>query len=243
MTETGKDKQPAKRTHKQTAKDKPAAATKTKAKAKTATTKKKPAQKATVAKETTQRKRTPSKRPGRPDAWEDLEMSKRLTSITGWAKQGATVKELCEMIGISDSTFYKWQAEKPEFKDAVRAGRHFANGELLAAAFRQSTGFTVPRKTAVRYKTYEEFKDPKTGENVLKPVEKVTIVEDEMYIEPNAQLIQFMLANRMPEHYKRQHHLQHSGSIGGSMFGHLSDEELDAELAKLEGEEDGGKLH
>lgn len=208
----------------QTKADKPAAKSKTAGKGKTAASTKKAADKPTKA----SRKGIG----GRTAAWKDLEMDSKLDSVTGWMKQGATVSEISQMLGVSEETFYKWQREIPEFKQAVRAGRYVADGELLAAAFKQSVGFTTKQRKAFKVKTYEVFTDPVTKKEELLQVEKLETAEEEIYIVPNAQLIQFMLANRMPEEYKRQHNVKHEGVGAGSIWAHMSDEELAAEAKK-----------
>lgn len=170
---------------------------------------------------------------GRPELWMELDMAHKLDAVTGWCMQGATMSELAEMLGISEATLYKWRAEIPEFKEALRAGRNVANGGLLASAFKTSTGYHVKSKAAVKYKTYKEFLNPKTGEKELKPVEEVKVVDVTEYVAPNAQLLQFMLYNRMPDQYRKTEHVQHSGGI--SDLGYMSDEELEAEMRRYEG--------
>jgi len=200
---------------------------------------------------TATKKKTPKKAPqrekkaktsregvgGRKELWHTLEMHTKLDAVRGWAMQGATMEELAIMLGVGETTIYKWQAERPEFAKAIRAGRHISNGELLNAAFRNSTGFTVIEKQAIKIKTYEQYTDPKTAETVLKPVEKVEVVEVESFVAPNAKLLQFMLTNRMPDQYKNKEHVDIVGGAGG--FGYRSDEELEAEIAALESVEKG----
>lgn len=204
--------------------DKPAGKQKAAGKVKTAAKSKKPAEKRTRA----DRKGIG----GRNPAWIELEMDHKLDSVTGWMKQGATVSEISQMLGVSEETFYKWQREVPEFKQAVRAGRYVADGELLASAFKQSTGFTAKQRKAFKVKTYEVFKDPVTGKDELLQVEKLETAEEEVYIAPNAQMSMFMLANRMSDEYKRQHNVKHEGIGAAGLWAHMTDEELEAEARK-----------
>lgn len=216
---------------------------KKKATAKTTTRKKAPAKVKTPPKKQTQEKdaqepEKPKRKGGRPKLWDELNIPDKLDSVRGWTMQGATMVELAEMLGVSETTVYEWQATYPEFAEAVRAGRNISNGELLNAAFKTSTGFTVTKKVPVKYKVFEKFKvtDPKTGQtgDVLKQVEKIELVEVVDYVPPNANLLQFMLTNRLPDSYKKKEHIEHGGNIGNS-YAYMSDEELEAELAALEG--------
>lgn len=228
-----------------------------KAKAKKET---KPAQRKTAAKgkgktKTPKKEKTPQKatqepeKPksrkgigGRKPLWYELDMPSKLDSVTGWTMQGATMEELADMLGVGKTTLYEWRSDYPEFADALRAGRHVSNGELLNAAFRNSTGFKYTEREAVRYKTYEEFRNPKTGEMELKSVEKVKVVDVERFVPANANLLQFMLTNRLPDQYKKKEHVEHAGSIGQGDYGYMTDEELDAALNELEGGSGGGDL-
>lgn len=173
---------------------------------------------------------------GRITAWEANDMSSKLDAVKGWTMQGATMEELAEMLGIGTTTLYKWQKERPEFAKALRAGRHVSNGELLNAAFRASTGFLATKTVAVKIKTYKTFEvtDPKTGQTgtEIKQVEEVVMVPQDEYIQPNANLLQFMLTNRLPQDYQRKESIHHTGSI--SRFDDLSDAELEAQLRKYE---------
>lgn len=203
----------------------------------------KTAQKATAPKKATQKpekggENTKSRKGigGRPKLWEELEITSKLDAIKGWCMQGATMQELADMIGCGTTTLYEWRRDYPEFAAALRAGRNVANGELLAAAFNASSGFYKPSKVAVKYKTVKVFKNPKTGEEELRNVEEVKIVDVMEYVPPNAQLLQFMLYNRLPEHYRKTEHVNVTGN--GNGLSNLSDEELEAELRAMEGAED-----
>lgn len=176
---------------------------------------------------------------GRKPAWDVLEMETKLDAVRGWAMQGATNTEIADILGINVSTLYEWQNNKPEFAKALRAGRHISNGELLNAAFKASTGFLQPRTVPVKVKTFKAFEvtDQKTGQTgtVLKQVEEVKLVETHDYIQPNANLLQFMLTNRLPNDYQRKENIHHTGNIG--RYENMTDEELEKTLKELEGNE------
>lgn len=174
---------------------------------------------------------------GRKPAWDELKITKKLDAVRGWTMQGATMEELGDMLGVSTATVYKWQATKPEFAEAVRAGRHVSNGELLNAAFKQSVGFMFTKSMPVKYKVFEKFSvKNKNGvvSEELKQVEKIEMVEVTEFVPPNANLLQFMLTNRLPDQYKKKEHVEHGGTIGQSDYGYMTDEELAAEVAALE---------
>lgn len=144
---------------------------------------------------------------GRKPLWDELNMPDKLESVKGWAMNGSTDIEICEMLGISHDTFYKWKNEKPEFSEAIKKGKYESNGELLNSAFKQSTGFYFTEEQAVKVRDVEVF-DGKPFQ-----VDKVEVVKVTKYALPNPTMNIFMLKNRIPEQYKDKHDIEHSGSL------------------------------
>lgn len=72
------------------------------------------------------------RRRGRPNDFEPW-MIQRAASL---AAEGAIDTEICEELGISERTFYYWQAKYPEFLQAIDAGKTMVNkrvgGKLLS---------------------------------------------------------------------------------------------------------------
>jgi hypothetical protein len=132
----------------------------------------------------------------RPNKWDELNMVDKLDSVCGWAKQGATDEEISKMLGISTATYYEWKKAKPEFSEAIKKGKEVSNGELLNAAFTQSTGYFYKEQQAFRVKDYKEI------DGKMMPIERIEVVEVERYNPPNPTMNIFMLKNRLPESYK-----------------------------------------
>lgn len=208
--------------------EKPVKATRGSSKVSTSKTKGK------AEKKSTEKKQKPKKKTGRTGAWETAGMDSKLEAVRGWATQGATIKEIAAILGVSEATVYKWQAQKPEFKEALRAGRHISDGELIAAAFKQCVGGVVSIRKAMKVKEWELLKDKDKPDDpgTWKQVDRVKVVEVDAYIEPNAQMTMFMLANRLPKLYKKQQVIEHNQP--GTEFDHMSDEEIEKEIAALE---------
>lgn len=148
---------------------------------------------------------------GRRPLWDVLDMPALLDSVEGWAKQGSTDVEMCEMLGISHDTFYKWKREKPEFAEAIKRGKYESNGEILNSAFKQSTGFKYIEQQAIKVKAWEKI----DGE--LVQVERVEVVNIEKFAPPNAIMSIFMLKNRLPGDYKDKQQHEVTGADGGVM--------------------------
>jgi AcrR family transcriptional regulator len=76
---------------------------------------------------------------GRKSVYE-THIQPNLARITEWRKVGATVENICEAIGVSTTSFFKYLKEKAEFADAYKKGTfEFCmdlRGELARIAFK-----------------------------------------------------------------------------------------------------------
>lgn len=59
---------------------------------------------------------------GRKSVYE-THIAPRLEDIRQWRKDGATVENMCDVLGVSKTTFHKYLDEKPEFADAYKKGK------------------------------------------------------------------------------------------------------------------------
>lgn len=76
---------------------------------------------------------------GRKTVYE-THIAPRLDEIRKWRKIGATVENMCEVLGVSKTTFHKYLNEQPEFADAYKKGKTELvmdlRGELARIAFK-----------------------------------------------------------------------------------------------------------
>ena len=160
---------------------------------------------------------------GPKDKWTELDMPSKLATVQGWAKQGSTDIEICEMLGVSKDTFYKWKKEKPEFKAAIIKGKHDSNGEILNASFKMATGFYQTVTEPFKVKTYQEFE----GENgtFFEEVEQIVDHTYQKYFPPNATMQIFMLKNRLPLEYRDKHDLNHLGNVGVTLVDNIPEDD------------------
>jgi hypothetical protein len=137
---------------------------------------------------------------GRKPLWDELDIPSKLEAIQGWCLQGSTDIEIMEMLGVKRDTFYKWKKERPEFSEALKRGKDIANGELLNAAFRQAKGY---------YQTVTEPMKVRQDDGS----ETIEMVTYDKFIPANNTMAIFMLKNRIPEHYKDKHEVNHEGKV------------------------------
>lgn len=64
-----------------------------------------------------------------------------LILVEGWSRDGLTHEQIANNIGIGTTTLYRWQAEKREFRDALKRGREVADYEVENALFKRACGF------------------------------------------------------------------------------------------------------
>ena len=57
---------------------------------------------------------------------------------------GATDAQLADAFGVAESTISRWKIEHPEFQEALKKGKAFADAEVADALFRRATGYSHP---------------------------------------------------------------------------------------------------
>lgn len=55
---------------------------------------------------------------------------------------GLTNRELCLAFGIDEQTLYNWQAQHPEFKEAIYTGREGADAHIAKSLYHRAKGYT-----------------------------------------------------------------------------------------------------
>lgn len=63
-----------------------------------------------------------------------------VAEAAGMIKQGATDLEVCDAIGVSHATFYRWVAQVPGFAELLQAPKQTANSRVEQAMFRRALG-------------------------------------------------------------------------------------------------------
>ena len=141
-------------------------------------------------------------------------------------KDTYTISEICSLSGISESTYYEWQATKPEFSDNIEKARQKFD-EILVQEAKNSlrklvTGYEADEKKTV----YTEGKDGKP-----KIKEQTTVKK---HFQPNTAAVIFTLTNKASEEYKNRQNTELTGKDGKDLIQSKSDDELDSRIAELE---------
>lgn len=125
---------------------------------------------------------------------------------------GATDAQLANYFQVSTRILAKWRRQFPEFDEAIRRGKAFADGEVAESLFRLATG----RQMVIRKKVFFDFK---TGQ------EKI-VAYDEV-LPPESKAAMFWLRSRQPDQWRDLSPVKE-----GEKLEHMTDEEL---LALAEG--------
>lgn len=112
----------------------------------------------------------------RPDK-KDI-ISENMEKIEKWSKEGLTMKQIANNLGISTSTFYKYKAGNKEFKDTVKKGRQESIEILENAMYKNAVGYemTVKKHAKLKHCEYENGKKLREWEELVE-YEELEIVK------------------------------------------------------------------
>lgn len=107
-----------------------------------------------------------------------------------------TVAEICSLSGISESTFYEWQASKAEFSESLSRAREQFDEVIIKEAKnslrKKVNGYEVDEKKTV----YVNGKDGKAA------IKEQTIIRK--HFQPDTEAIKFVLTNKATDEYKNR---------------------------------------
>lgn len=146
------------------------------------------------------------------------------------SKDNYTIAEICAMVGISESCYYKWQANSKEFTELIQKARDKYD-ELLVREAKNSLIKLVKGYTVDETKTVYE-PTTKTDATAKPKIKEQTITKK--HIQPSVPMTIFVLTNKASDEYKNRLNNEHTGKDGKDLFASVPDAELDARIADLE---------
>lgn len=129
----------------------------------------------------------------RPSKYES-HVQPKLLLIEAWARDGLTVDQISENLGIASGTLYEYQKQYPELIEALKNGREVIDAMVENALL----------KAALGYNYTEEELNKITGD----PIELRKVAH------PNTTALIFWLKNRKPKEWRDKQELEHSGEAG-----------------------------
>lgn len=116
---------------------------------------------------------------GRPPKY-DKEICKKVISL---GKQGYSLTQIALELDIARSTLYEWRDKYPDFSDAIKKGREFAQGfwenALRSAALGLNPDNTTPNPTLMIFQMKnrfaDEWREKQTTEHEVNGAKKVVV--------------------------------------------------------------------
>ena len=112
--------------------------------------------------------------------------------IEGWARDGLTDDQIAAKMGIHPATFYRWQADHCELRDAIKRGKAPVDIEVENALLKRARG-----GFEVKEKRVERWKDANGNER-----EHTVIITREVPPDVTAQI--YWLNNRRPDIWRNR---------------------------------------
>lgn len=109
---------------------------------------------------------------------------------------GATDFEVAQELGVHPSTLYRWKAEHPEFREAMKLGKEAADDRVEASLYHRAVGYSYP---AV-----------KIMQNDGAPI----IVPYTEHVPPDVGAVNMWLTNRRGDLWRAKQSLEHTGKDG-----------------------------
>lgn len=116
----------------------------------------------------------------------------RLQEVTWWCREGATMKELADLLEVGERALYRAKEIHPEFREAIRVGKEEADHKIEDSLFVRAQG-------KVYTETIEEEEEGHRGQKPYKLKRKRTTTRE---IPPDTNAATFWLKNRQPKKWK-----------------------------------------
>lgn len=102
----------------------------------------------------------------RKSIYEKYNWDEKLDLVRKWARQGLTDEEICQKMGISHDTIYKYKKRYPEFAEALKESKKVADAKVEQALYKNATGFNYTEQVLAangEIKEVERFAKPQTS--------------------------------------------------------------------------------
>lgn len=112
-----------------------------------------------------------------------------LLLLESYARDGLNDDQIAQKMGINRSTYYRWQVENKDIRDAIKRGKAPVDIAVENALYKSAMGFTKKVRKPVKLRQ-------RGGAEV------VEYVEEEIYVPPQVTAQIFWLKNRKPNKWR-----------------------------------------
>jgi hypothetical protein len=125
---------------------------------------------------------------------------------------GATDVEIAEFLGVSTGTLYRWRADYPEFRAALKTGKNGADQRVAQSLYHRACGYSSEETEAVKVKdiTYENGKK-------VQESERVELVSVRRRLPLDVRAATFWLKNRRPDLWRDKQDHEVTGKDGAPL--------------------------
>lgn len=129
--------------------------------------------------------------------------------LEGWAREGLTDLQIAAKMGIASTTYYRWQQEHKEIREAVKKGKAPVDTQVENALLKRALGYEYI-ETVTDYTLSETEKDE--NGNPKKIIKNVRTTKK--HVAPDVGAQAFWLKNRRPDRWreKREEQIQVTGA-------------------------------
>lgn len=125
--------------------------------------------------------------------YEKWQKPENLTLLQGWRRDGLSMQQIADNIGVKRQTLYDWCTKYKDISDALKKGTEVSNYEVENAMFKSAVGFYVTEVDQTEVQGYDEEGNPRTT---------VTKHQRRRFIPPNLGAQIFILKNRLPKKWR-----------------------------------------
>lgn len=130
--------------------------------------------------------------PGRPSKYQP-EFCERVANMCA---QGATDFEIAQALEIATGTFYRWQHEHPEFREALKIGKESADERVERSLYHRAVGYSF---------------------RAIKIFQNGVMVPYTEHLAPDIGAATLWLTNRKGDQWRSKQALEHTGPGGGPL--------------------------
>lgn len=132
----------------------------------------------------------------------------KLLLIEAWARDGLTIEQIAEKLGVANSTFFDYKNKHSELSEALKRGQEVVDVEVENALFKRAIGYKYDEVTREPGKIL----DDETGEWVTAMIETKRVTKE---VQPDVTAQIFWLKNRRPEVWRDKKDLE--GNVQGTL--------------------------
>jgi len=115
-----------------------------------------------------------------------------------YAVNGATDREIAELLGVTERTLYRWKHIYPEFCQSLEMGKEIPNKRVVQSLYRRAVGYS-----------FDAVKIMAPGAGRRTPI----IVPYVEHVPPDVGAAKLWLTNRDPENWREKSEVEHTGSV------------------------------